>query len=476
MLDSSVSTNDIFQNHVPALRHHCGIAGISSIKEQNLPRHIFYSLFAQQHRGQESAGITYNKGDTLVTYKDLGMVSQVLHHYLTEEHLSSVAIGHVRYSTQGANRLENAQPFSITCNKGQISFAHNGNISNSDELRADLFSKGSIFQSTSDTELVLHLLSRSGQKNFEENLLGTLPLLQGAYSGVFIFEKRLYAVRDPFGFRPLSLGQTLDMTAFASETCALDMLGINQSEEVNPGEIVIVEQGKIRKRNFCAGCKKSQCIFELIYFARPDSTTFGYSVHMLRKKMGAAIAAVDDHHSDIVIPVPDSGNSAALGYAAASGLSFEQGLTRNHYTGRTFIQPTPEMREFGVRMKLHPVKRAIQGKRITLIDDSLVRGTTAKILIRLLKDAGAEEVHLRLSAPEIKHPCYFGIDIPTAEELISNRMTPGQIARYIGADSVAFLPIDSLRACVSNPDDFCYACFSGEYPFAVKDPSQRRKN
>lgn len=452
------------------------MAGVSSLKEANLPQKLFYALFSLQHRGQESAGITYNRGDELVTYKDLGMVSQVLTHYLAEEHLSDVALGHVRYSTQGANRIENAQPFSVRSNKGQISFAHNGNISNSDELRESLFAQGSIFSGTSDTELILHLLSRSAKKEFEENLLDTLPRLQGAFSGLFIFGKKLYAVRDPYGFRPLVMGKTNDLTVFASETCALDTLGVNVAEEVEPGEIIAVENGRIDRIDFGKQKKKSQCVFELIYFARPDSTVFGYSVHMLRKKMGAALAAVDADGGDIVISVPDSGNSAALGYSVASGLPFEHGLTRNHYSGRTFIEPTPEMREFGVRLKLHPIKRAIKGKRVTIIDDSMVRGTTSRILIRLLKEGGAREVHLRLSAPEIKHPCFFGIDIPTKDELISNRMTPEQIASFIGADSVSFLPIESLRACVDNPDDFCYACFTGEYPFKVRDRSARRKN
>ncbi|HEQ72410.1 MAG TPA: amidophosphoribosyltransferase, partial [Spirochaetia bacterium] len=447
----------------PGLKHHCGVAGISSLNEINLPEKLFYPLFALQHRGQESAGISYYKNNMLITYKDLGMVSQVLTHYLSEDHPSQVGIGHVRYSTQGANKIENAQPFSITCTKGQVAFAHNGNISNSDELRNELFQKGSIFQSTSDTELILHLLARSPARTFEESLIEILPLLQGAYSGLFVHDKTIYAVRDPFGFRPLVMGKTPEMTVFASETCALDTLGIPINEEVNPGEIVAVSGGTIRRMPFSTQKKKSHCIFELIYFARPDSTVFGYSVHMLRKKMGAALAAVDAHDADIVISVPDSGNSAALGYSAVSSLPFEHGLTRNHYSGRTFIQPTPQMREFGVRLKLHPIKRAITGKRVVIIDDSMVRGTTSRILIKLLREAGAKEVHLRLSSPEIKHPCYFGIDIPTSEELISNRMTPEQIAGYIGADSVVFLPIESLRSCVDNPDDFCYACFSGEY-------------
>jgi len=391
--------------------------------------------------------------------------------------VSRVGIGHVRYSTQGGNKIENAQPFCITCNKGQIAFGHNGNISNSDDLRATLFDAGSIFQSTSDTELILHLLSRSRKKNFREALLEVLPLLQGAYSGVFIHEDTLVAVRDPMGFRPLVMGKSLDMTVFASETCALDTLGISTHEEVAPGEIIMVKDGHITERfTWPSEIKKGHCIFELIYFARPDSTVFGYSVHMLRKKMGAALAAIDNCRTDIVIPVPDSGNSAALGFSVASGTQLEYGLTRNHYSGRTFIQPTPQMREFAVRLKLHPIKRAVTGKKMTVIDDSLVRGTTSKILITLLREAGAKEIHLRLCSPEIKHPCFFGIDIPTPTELISNRMTPQQIAESIGADSVQFLSVESLRACVDNPNDFCYGCFSGDYPCPVKDSPMRRKN
>lgn len=460
-----------------SLRHHCGVVGISANKDLNMPERLFYPLFALQHRGQESAGIAYQRNGKLVFYKNLGMVSQVLSHYLQEDHVSRVGIGHVRYSTQGGNKIENAQPFCITCNKGQIAFGHNGNISNSDDLRATLFDAGSIFQSTSDTELILHLLSRSRKKNFREALLEVLPLLQGAYSGVFIHEDTLVAVRDPMGFRPLVMGKSLDMTVFASETCALDTLGISTHEEVAPGEIIMVKDGHITERfTWPSEIKKGHCIFELIYFARPDSTVFGYSVHMLRKKMGAALAAIDNCRTDIVIPVPDSGNSAALGFSVASGTQLEYGLTRNHYSGRTFIQPTPQMREFAVRLKLHPIKRAVTGKKMTVIDDSLVRGTTSKILITLLREAGAKEIHLRLCSPEIKHPCFFGIDIPTPTELISNRMTPQQIAESIGADSVQFLSVESLRACVDNPNDFCYGCFSGDYPCPVKDSPMRRKN
>jgi amidophosphoribosyltransferase len=456
--------------------HYCGVAGITSTREINIPEKLFYPLFALQHRGQESAGIAYNNRGQLIFYKDLGMVSNVLSRYLQEDHPSMVGIGHVRYSTQGSNKLENAQPMAITCNKGQIALAHNGNISNSMELRDQLFRQGSIFQSTSDTELILHLIARSTQNDFKSALIETLQRLQGAYSMVLIHEDTIYAVRDPLGFRPLVMGKTADMTLIASETCALDTSRVPQDRQIEPGELITARGDTLSSERF-APCKKcSQCIFELIYFSRPDSTVFDYSVHMLRKKMGQALARIETHTSDLVIAVPDSGSSAALGYAAASSIPLEHGLTRNHYYGRTFIQPTREMREFGVRMKLHPIKKAISGKRITLIDDSIVRGTTSSILVRLLRESGAKEVHMRLSSPEIKHPCFFGIDIPTREELISNAMTPAQIADHIGADSVSFLPISSLRECVDNPDDFCYACFNGDYPVQVKDPAVRRKD
>lgn len=458
------------------ISHYCGVTGIASEQEINIPEKLFYPLFALQHRGQESAGISYNNRGQLIFYKDLGMVSQVLSRYLHEEHLSNVGIGHVRYSTQGANKLENAQPITVTCNKGQIALAHNGNISNSEELRDYLFKNGSIFQSTSDTELILHLIARSKQDNFKQALIETLNKLQGAFTMLLIHEDTLYAIRDPLGFRPLMMASGEDFTVFASESCALDAMRLTNYKQVEPGQMVIAKGKKVVTEQYAPCNKKSFCIFELIYFSRPDSTVFGYSVHMLRKKLGSALSEIDRQPGDLVIAVPDSGNSAALGYATASAISLEHGLTRNHYSGRTFIQPSKEMREFGVRMKLHPIKKAITGKKITLIDDSIVRGTTCNILVRLLREAGAKEVHLRLSSPEIKFPCFYGIDIPTKEELISNSMSPEQIADYIGADTVSFLPLSGLQSCVDNPDDFCYACFNGNYPQEVKDPSARRKD
>ncbi len=453
------------------LGHYCGIVGIFSRDEINIPEQLFFPLFSLQHRGQESCGIAYKKNGGLVAYKDLGMVSAVLSRYLSENRPSKIGIGHVRYSTNGGNKLENAQPIVVKCNKGNIALAHNGNISNTDELKDRLFQEGSIFQSTSDTELILHLLSRSREKDFFSALAKTLESVEGAFSLVLIWNETLIGIRDPHGFRPLYVGVKDGQTVFASETCALEILQVESYRSVEPGEIVAVDASGTRSIRFSTPSRKSQCVFELIYFARPDSQVFDLPVHRMRKRMGAALAKQDaDRGSepcDLVLPVPDSGNSAALGYAEASGIPLELGLTRNHYAGRSFIMPTTDQRELAVRMKIHPIRDVIEGRRVVLIDDSLVRGTTSKILVKLVKEAGAREVHLRLSSPEIKWPCFFGIDIPTREELISNRLSPEEIARHIGADSVAFLGIEALRSCFPAPDDFCYACFSGDYSCKV---------
>lgn len=455
------------------LGHYCGISGIFSDRPINIPEHLFYSLFALQHRGQESSGIVYQKENSkLVAYKDLGMVSAVLSRYLRGERQSKVGIGHVRYSTHGGSNVENVQPILVSCNKGNIALGHNGNISNTGALKKRLFQEGSIFQSTSDTELILHLISRSRREDFFNALSETLLQLEGAYSMTMIHEDSLLAMRDPFGFRPLYIGSDRGITAVASETCALDILRINNYRCIEPGELVIVTDRGVESNRFARVQQKRQCIFELIYFARPDSEVFGESVHDTRKSMGRALASIDRIKGDLVVPVPDSGNIAALGYAEESGTPFEMGLQRNHYAGRSFILPTTAQRELAVRMKLHPVKTAIKGKRIILIDDSIVRGTTSKILVHLLKEAGAKEVHLRLSSPEIKHSCYFGIDTPTRDELISNRKTPEQLAEYIGADSVVFLPIDRLATCVESPSEYCFACFNGKYPVSICDEKE----
>ncbi|MBN2509861.1 MAG: amidophosphoribosyltransferase [Spirochaetales bacterium] len=450
------------------LGHYCGVVGIYSAEKVNIPEWLYYALFSLQHRGQESAGIVYNKNnEKLVMYKDLGMVSQVLGKYLAAEHPSHIGIGHVRYSTHGGNRLENAQPIVVNCNKGRIALAHNGNLSNNDVLKQELVDEGSIFQSTSDTELILHMIARSRKPSFDLALTETLNRLEGAFSITLIHNQTLYAVRDRQGFRPLYIGTKDGHTVIASETCALEILKVHEYREVQPGEIVKINASGSSSNIFAASESTSHCVFEQIYFARPDSEVFGTPVYDMRKKMGAALAQIETHEGDIVVPVPDSGNTAALGYAEEAGLPFEMGLTRSHYAGRSFIMPRIDQRELMVRMKLAPVKSLIKGKRIILIDDSLVRGTTSKILIGLLREAGAREVHLRLSSPELKWPCFFGIDIPTRKELISNHHTPEQIARIVGADSLKFLPIDALFEVLGTRTRHCFACFNGEYPVPV---------
>ena len=455
-------------------KHECGIVGVFSAHEDRIPEKLFYGLFALQHRGQESAGIAYRKKEELVVYKDLGMVSSVLGRYLEQERFSTVGIGHVRYSTLGANRIENAQPVLASCNKGDIAIAHNGNISNAGQINDSLVDEGSIFQSSSDTELMLHLIARSRASSFHDALLETLPKLDGAYSIAMIHDNSLVAIRDPHGFHPLYVGTKDGVTVVASETCAFDMLKIPDRRAVEPGELIVVDESGIKSERFSPRNKKrAQCVFELIYFARPDSSVFDESVHLMRKRMGASLAQDDPIEADIAVPVPDSGNSAALGYAEAAGIRLELGLTRNHYTGRSFILPTTAERELAVRMKLHPVRSVMEGNRVVLVDDSLVRGTTASILVQLVREAGAREVHLRLSSPELKWPCYFGIDIPTREELISNSLSPEEIAETIGADSVRFLPMDRLQSTLDEPGAYCFACFSGQYPINVENATTR---
>ena len=450
-------------------KHHCGVVGIYSETLKNIPEKLFYTLFALQHRGQEGAGISYIKDGSIKTYKDLGMVPAVLSRYLQMEINSNIGIGHVRYSTTGLNKLENVQPIHAVSNKGDIAIAHNGTLSNAEKIRKLVFDKGAILQSTSDTEIILHLLAMSEEKEFKKALFDTLNMLEGAFSFTMIKDDSLIAARDPHGFRPLYIGKKDDLVVVASETCALDILKIFDAREIEPGEIVTVDRNGMRSEFFAKSNKRSYCVFELIYFARPDSSIFGKSVHIMRKEMGAALAENETVKGDIVMPVPDSGNSAALGYSKKSGIPLEYGLSRNHYTGRSFIMPTKEQRELMVRMKLNPIKDVVKDKVIILIDDSLVRGTTGRLIVKVLREAGAKEIHLRLSSPEIKHPCYFGINIPTKEDLISNRMTPEGIAHHIGADSVRFLSIEKLNEVVGNHNDFCNNCFTGNYSNEPKE-------
>ncbi len=455
--------------------HFCGVVGIFSPEPINIPEKIYFPLFAIQHRGQESAGIAYRVDDKTIVHKDLGMVSSVLGQYLEGSYRSHVGIGHVRYSTFGGNKLENAQPLLVNSNKGEIAIAHNGNLTNTRELKEELFQEGAIFQTSSDTEIILHLINRSREKSFHAALIESLTRIKGAYSITAIHNTTLVAIRDPWGFRPLYIGKKDGIAYLASETVALDMLRIENYRSVRPGEVIYIDGNGERSYQIPVPSQVTQqCIFEMIYFARPDSEVYDHSVHNFRKKIGVALARKDAHlhekkyeGGDIVVPVPDSGTIAALGYSQASGIPFEMGLTRNHYTGRSFILPSTTERELMVRLKLHPVRSVIDGKRVFLVDDSLVRGTTAQILVKLIKEAGAAEVHLRLSAPEIRWPCFFGIDIPTRKELISNTLHPGKLARHLHADSVKFLDVSDLKENVDDSKSFCYSCFTGSYAFRV---------
>ncbi len=465
MLETPVESHDD-----SSLGHYCGVAGIRSPSPLDVPSALFYMLFALQHRGQESAGIVWAEGGAHRADRRLGMVSAAADAWLSGRAASTGGIGHVRYSTAGGGGIRNAQPLAVECSKGSVALAHNGNISNSAALRAALTREGAIFQSSSDSELILHLISRSRAEGIEAILREALAPLEGAYSLCMLWGDALVAVRDPWGFRPLHLAEKDGVRYVASETCALHALGPSISQrEVLPGEVVIVDDRGVRSFFLPPAPRRARCVFELLYFARPDSRVFGESVHAARERFGEALAEADDVEADLVVPVPDSGNLAALGYARRAGIPFEFGITRNHYAGRSFILPTRAEREFAVRMKLHPVPEIVGGKRVVLVDDSLVRGTTSRLIVGLLKEAGAREVHLRLSAPELTGPCGYGIDIPDRSELISNRMSPAEIARHVGADTVRFLPPDLLRSRLAEPSEYCYACFDGDYPCPIRN-------
>lgn len=465
-----------------SLGHYCGVAGIRSAEPIDIPKALFYMLFSLQHRGQESCGVAWEEEGKWRSKRELGMVAPVLGGYLHEEHPSRLGIGHVRYATAGGGGVQNAQPIVVDCNKGRIALAHNGNISNGGELRAGLTAEGSIFQGTADSELILHAFSRSRRNDREGFLREALEPLEGAYSLAIMHEGALVAARDPSGFRPLYIGRSGSTVFVASETCALHALKPTEYREVEPGEVAIFDDEG--ERSFFLEPKRplKRCVFELIYFARPDSEVFGRSVHAARVLLGEALAEQDlgpgagSVDADIVIPVPDSGNISAIGYARKSGLPFDFGLARSHYAGRSFILPTKDQRELMARLKLHAVPEVVAGKRVIMIDDSLVRGTTSRIIVGLLREAGASEVHLRLAAPELKWPCYYGIDIPDRDALISNRLDPEGIAREIGADSVRFLPVHRLLETLGDPRNadrrgdrgFCSACFDGHHPFPLK--------
>jgi amidophosphoribosyltransferase len=454
------------------LREECGVFALYGHPEAaNL---VYLGLYALQHRGQESAGIASSDGRKIHSTRKMGHVADIFTPDVLNQLPGSVAIGHTRYSTAGDTTLRNAQPLSVDCSKGQIAVAHNGNLTNAIELRRELEADGSIFQSTSDTEVILHLVARSRERTLSGALRDALLQIEGAFSLVFLAEDRIIIARDPHGFRPLAMG-ILDLegrdavTVFASETCAFDLIGATYVGEVEPGEMIIVGPEGITRERYTPREQTAHCSFEHVYFSRPDSFVFGKAVSESRELMGRLLAR--EHHvdADVVVPVPDSGVAAALGYAAESGIPYRQALIRNHYVGRTFIEPSQAIRDFGVKLKLNPVRQQLEGKRVVLVDDSIVRGTTSRKIVRMVRNAGAREVHLRISCPPTVSPCYYGVDTPSQRELIAANNSIAEIERFVEADSLAYLSLESLRLSVGDTDrGFCYACYTGDYPTLVQ--------
>jgi amidophosphoribosyltransferase len=449
----------------------CGVFGIFGHPEAaNL---TYLGLYALQHRGQESAGIATADGQRLRVSRAMGHVAEAFGEETLAKLPGHLAIGHTRYSTAGESKLENAQPFLIDCAHGQIAVAHNGNLVNARELRDELVRAGSIFQTSSDTEVVLHLYARSKAAGVEEALQESIAQIRGAYSLLLATKNRLIAARDPHGFRPLALGKLGEAWIICSETCAMDLIGATYVRDVEPGEILIVSDGGLRSIKQFPPQPLAHCVFEHVYFARPDSYVFGTSVNDVRTEFGRILAREAPADADVVVPIPDSGVCAALGYAEESRIPFQMGLIRNHYIGRTFIQPQQSIRHFGVKVKLNPVRSILEGKRVVLLDDSIVRGTTSRKIVKMVKAAGAREVHLRISCPPTVSPCFYGVDTPNRAELIGATHTVDEIRKYVEADTLAYLSLGGLRAAVgSGQNSYCTSCYTGVYPVAFPRDEQ----
>ncbi len=446
----------------------CGIVGVFNHPEAH--KIAYLGLYALQHRGQESAGIVSTNGATLLAHKDMGLVSDIF----TESNLAKIkgtaAIGHARYSTTGSSVIKNAQPFMVNYSMGEIAVAHNGNLVNAQKLRAEFEAYGSIFQSTMDTEVIVHVMASIREKDLETRIIEALKKIEGAYCLLFLTPDKMIVARDPRGMRPLVLGDLNGSPVVASETCAFDLIEANYLREIEPGEVIVFSKDKTESFFPFKETRKALCIFEHVYFARPDSQVFGRNVYEIRKGFGAALAKEHPVEADIVVPVPDSGVPAALGYAEASKIPFEMGLIRNHYVGRTFIEPADQIRHFGVKVKLNAVREYVTGKKIVLIDDSIVRGTTCKKIVKMLYDAGAKEIHFRISSPPTKWPCFYGIDTPHRDQLIAANMTLEEIRNYVGCDSLGYLSRERLFYFQKYKGEyFCDACFSGKFPTQLTD-------
>ena len=455
------------------LKEECGIFAIVSHTEA--ARLAYLGIYALQHRGQESAGIASSDGVRLHLQHGMGHVADVFSETRLEHLPGHSAIGHVRYSTAGESALANAQPLLIDCWRGQLALAHNGNLVNAAQLRRELERDGAIFHSTSDSEVILHLISRSKRRSLPEAFVDALRLIQGAYSLVIQTPRFLLVARDPHGFRPLCIGRVDGSYVFASETCAFDLIDAEYVRDVEPGEVLLVEDDTLESSFPLPKESSAFCVFEHVYFSRPDSLVFGRTVNTSRRLLGQYLAQEYPVEADVVVPVPDSGVSAAIGYADESGIRLEFGLIRNHYVGRTFIEPRQSIRNFGVKVKLNPVREILKDKRIVLVDDSIVRGTTSKKIVHIIRAAGAREIHVRITSPPIIGPCYYGIDTPTKRELIGANKSVEEIRKFIGADSLGYLGLESLLKAVDDRGRFCSACFTDRYPTEVAHKERQKE-
>ena len=458
--------NDYIYSDRP--REECGIFAVYN--HEDAAKLAYFGLYALQHRGQESAGIVVSDGSRVIEHKEMGLVPDIFNEKILDGLKGKIALGHVRYSTTGSSLLVNAQPFRIQFAGKTLAIAHNGNLVNARRIRTDLENKGSIFQTTMDSEIVLHLTAKAMKKGLEQAMISTMKKIKGAYSMVIMTNDALIAVRDPNGFRPLCLGRLNSGYVVASETCSLDLVEAEYIREIEPGEILIINRDGLKSVTAGHSSRKAQCIFELIYFARPDSNIFGQNVYLFRKKQGELLAKAFNIKADLVMPFPDSGNYAAIGFAQKSAIPLEMGVIRNHYVGRTFIQPSQSMRDFGVKIKLNPVKELLKGKKVLIIEDSIIRGTTSRTRIKTLRKIGATEVHMLVSCPPHRYPCHYGIDFSTKGELIAAQNSVEKIRDFIGLDSLGYLSIDNVVKATDIPrNDLCLACFDGNYPVTVDE-------
>jgi amidophosphoribosyltransferase len=451
------------------IHEECGIFGIFS-KENNVSEMIFYGLQALQHRGQESAGIAVSDGENILIYKDLGLVSSVFNHQNLAPLQGTIGIGHSRYSTKGRNVWKNSQPLFRTFKGQSFAVAHNGNIINTEALRIEQLKKGVKFETSTDTEIFASLIETSHKETIEEAIQEAISRVKGSYSILILTKDKIIGLRDPNGFRPMAFGKKGDSYIIASETCALDIIGATYTREIDPGEFVVIDNNGLRSQMVFPVGRRSMCVFELIYFARPDSYLYRKNMYEVRHRMGQQLAKDSKADADLVISVPDSGTPAAIGYSSASKIPYVEGFIKNRYIGRTFIQPNQEIREIGIKLKLNPLKDIIKNKRLVVVDDSIVRGNTSRLIIKMLYAAGAREIHMRISSPPLVHPCFYGIDMATQTEFIANHRTVEEIRKFLGVESLAYLSIDGLVAAIGEPkNNFCFACFNGDYPVDVSE-------